>query len=226
MNIPKKLESQIETMIPGSYAGALLLIGAVCFAPTWTKSKIEAAGTALLLPTLFLLGLSAFIIYRRIIGQGCLYWLRVQLMWCWDKKRMKAHPKNDRFWYFSHKFLLEDLGVRPLFWRAAYHTIREVPGVLDEQEIARLDMAHTEIHFLYLSGLAGLVGSCIAYWRSTNEWLSLLLVGILFIVVAIIVDIYFDIQELRIIQYDRHRLIKGLRDKGFIENPIRIQVNK
>lgn len=198
--------------------GGFLLVGILSLIePKIVKSSIAAAGSVVAPLVIFFVGVCIFVIYRYVLGEFILY----QLMHA-------IHKILDRYMYGKRKVssptgYLQSLGIGRWQKRTAYTEIRRELFEKDEQE--RLDLAHSEIHVLYITAIEFFAAATYLYLSTNGSsrpfLMAFFLVGaVLTLIAAIITDIQQHRIEYRLLRYGIKfdELAGFLRKRGYMKS--------
>ncbi len=141
-----KLGLTPEQIVGYVYAGMFIAFAVVAVDAPFVKEAVKSLGGLLSTMVVLSLGVGAFVFYRRIIGEFVLYHAHHAVHRTLDLVLgRKGHALTSCTAYLAFKGV--PLGSR----RAAYTAIREV--FFDKHARRRLDLAHGEIHVLYLTAI-------------------------------------------------------------------------
>lgn len=135
-----------EQVVGYFYAGLFSAVVCSLVAPAATKATVDNLGPVLATLAAFALGVGIYVLYRRLIGELLLYPIYHAVHGLIDA--LFRRPPERRT---STTNYLGGLGVPLGCRRIAYTTIREV--LFDTETQRRLDLAHGEIHVLYLTAI-------------------------------------------------------------------------
>lgn len=193
-----KLASHVEVIVPGAWAGFLLVLLAAYYAGDRTHKLIEDVGTVLVIPIVFFVGVVFYLVYRVIIGEWVLYPIRHAvhgvLDWAW---RRRAAKEND---FISFTRLLARMGVGFGSRRQVYSAVRDLDCVLEPAQRERLDFLHATYHLFYISALELLAAGAYRWGKNDHDGPTLVKLGLVLILVVFVADIKQDIWECRLLR--------------------------
>lgn len=195
--------------------GGFLLVGILSLIEQeFVKSSIAAAGSVLAPLVVFFVGVCIFVVYRYVLGEFILYQLT-----------HATHKILDRCMYgkgevSSPTGYLQSLGVSWWQKRTAYTDIRR--ELFDKEQQERLDLAHSEIHVLYITAIEFFAAAAYLYLSINGSSrpfsITFFLVGaVLTLIAASITDIQQHRIEYRLLRYgiEFDRLVGFLRKRGY-----------
>jgi hypothetical protein len=170
-----------------SYGGFLLVIFAACFAPSETKTLIDALHPSLAILTIVVIGAAIYVLHRTIVmpvHHLLVYWL--------FRISNRSGDVGDLAETTSSPivYLGEALGVVPKRRIAAYNVLRR-SGFFANKE--SLDIAHAENSLLVMTG----VGLLIALVYGVGQNGSLLLLVTLFILAIVFITASFKAEMIQ-----------------------------
>jgi hypothetical protein len=170
-----------------SYGGFLLVIFAACFAPSETKTLIDALHPSLAILTIVVIGAAIYVLHRTIVmpvHHLLVYWL--------FRISNRSGDVGDLAETTSSPivYLGEALGVVPKRRIAAYNVLRR-SGFFANKE--SLDIAHAENNLLVMTG----VGLLIAMGYGLGQSGSLLLIVTLFILAIVFIAASFKAEMIQ-----------------------------
>jgi hypothetical protein len=204
----------LARLFPYGYSGILLVVILSLIKPGLVRCIIDRVDSVTVLLGIFFMGAFIFGIYRYLIGELLLYPL-THYMHNFDDRLRKRDSTNPVQY-------LRDRGVSSYREaREAYTVIRR--ELFKKEDRERLDLAHSEIHILYITAVEFAV-TCLYLWLKEfpSPPIAHLLVAsmplLIPLLVAILAAMLADIQQHKI----EHRLIKykmpGYELKEFLLN--------
>lgn len=201
-----------ERLLGYSYSGILLLFIVAIIEPIIITPIINSLGVVLVILMVFALGATIYVIHRYVLGEIFLYpFLHL------------AHLVWDRIWGRSGLYststtsYLGALGVRLGERRAAYNVVRE--QFFHHYLRDRLDIAHGEVHMLWITVDELLVAS--AYLIVIDRHAIVLLsISLIIAVCATIADIRQHQFESHFLKHAEHRgkLRPFLEEIGYLSS--------
>jgi hypothetical protein len=134
----------LSTLIRYGYGGLLLFVILLLKDPVRVKGYVEGAGSVLAPLAVLGIGACFYVLYRHLLGEWFLYPLAHIADWVTSKENRGPNPISP-IWH------LRNLGLPYRQCRNAYNAVRR--EFLPEQVTKQLNMAHSEIHVLYITAL-------------------------------------------------------------------------
>lgn len=196
-----------------AYGGFLLVGLATVFAPNAVRQALTVAGPAVSLLVIFFAGACIYVVNRHVLGEFLVYPLMHVVHAILDRLTLGQDQSS------SVLHFMGTLGVPLLARRAAYTQIRRefLTGPLR----VRLDLAHTEVHVLYITALEFTGASLYLFLRTAPDVRNALVclsIGILVLIAGFITDIQQHKLEYGILThaFTNDALSTFLSGRGFI----------
>lgn len=174
------------------FGGCAAIVMAYLFYPTWTKGILSDLGAIPSILVIAELGIIFYLIYHSTVGSLFIFWIAAIPSIIWLSK-LEHNGKHIR--WFVRRF-------------TALKLIKRAPEYSDK--CREVDLAHSELHMIYMTSLAVLVASFIAWLKCYNGNLSFFLIcaSVVIFLAAVIADIYQHTYEVY--------LLEGLNTEGKI----------
>jgi hypothetical protein len=197
--------------------GGFLLVGIVSLIePEIVKLAVEATGSIVSPFVIFFVGTCIFVVYRYVLGEFILYRLTHAIHGIWDRCFSGEDGVSSPTGY------LGSLGISWWQRRVAYNEIRR--GLFKDEQRERLDLAHSEIHIVYITAVE-LIATWLYLRARGNPYpfsgAVIPVAAVLTLIAAIVADIGQHRIEYRLLRYgiESDKLREFLHERGFIVRP-------
>jgi hypothetical protein len=193
------------------YSGLFTSVVAAFLAPNAVRGLVDSLGGVLSTLAALALGIAVYVFYRQLIGEYFLYPLHHLLHGFLDSAFRRSGERLT-----SSTAFLAYLGVPFGHRRDAYTTIREI--YLQEMTRTRLDLAHGELHVLYITACGCLVVVlCGLLSPGRDVGLVWIIGGIVSYLAALVGDIHQHSLETQMLKrIDRAELLEFLFKAGYV----------
>jgi hypothetical protein len=208
----KRLGVTPEQLVGYYYAGVFVALAATSIDHDRVKSLVDALGSVLAAMVVFGIGIGTYVLHRRVVGELLLYPL-IHLVHSFVD-RLVGHTEARAT---SCTGYLRYLGVTLGNRRSAYNAIRS--AFLDETTRRQLDLAHGELHVLFLTAIVSGVTAGIKSLSQRPVWSrAWVAVAVFCFIAGVVADIRQHSLETSLLRLQgesnvKHFLARG----GFIE---------
>lgn len=186
----KELRESLNEVFRYGYGGLFAFLVAAIIAPNETKTTIKALGSVLPGLIAFAMGSAIYVFYRNLLGDFIVLPLVHYIHKTIDDRQGRTGEQvSCKMAYVFNKYSRHfDLGSHRLFTgQRVFRMLRDRGIAFPEDMRARFEIAHSELHLIYITFFVCL-GGAVAYaiikenyyslWASVPATLAILVVGV------------------------------------------------